>query len=318
MIDALTLDQFAVFAAVVDEGSFAGAARRMNRAQSAVTYAIQKLEDQSGVALFDRSTYRPTLTEEGKALLPRARRILSDLEEYRLHARRMTMGLEDELTLAIHPFTPRKRLSEILTDFNRTFPSVRINASLTTRDAALENLRNGSVDLAVAHELISLGEGFERRFYGRMEVVVTAAPDHPLASVKGQINAELLRDHTHLANYGIPSEEEVALLHGLGMDSHTVWRVMDFETMRNLLIAGVGWSSVPRSRIENDVNEGRLVVLRAEGWGAEEGLRIVPLVIARNAGKPAGPAARWLFDRFCSADEDEPAQATVEPERVLD
>jgi DNA-binding transcriptional LysR family regulator len=75
-MDALTIDQFAVFAAIAKEGSFAAAARRMNRAQSAITYAIQKLEDQSGVELFDRSSYRPVLTEAGKALLPRALRIL--------------------------------------------------------------------------------------------------------------------------------------------------------------------------------------------------------------------------------------------------
>src|SRR5579863_2120874 len=97
-MDALSLDQFAVFAAVVEEGSFAAAARRMNRAQSAITYAIQKLEEQSGLPLFDRSSYRPALTKAGEALLPRAQRILSDLDEYRLHARQMTKGLEDEVS----------------------------------------------------------------------------------------------------------------------------------------------------------------------------------------------------------------------------
>ena len=71
-MDSLTLDQFAVFAAVVDAGSFAAAARRMNRAQSAITYAIQKLEEQSGVVLFDRAAYRAELTEAGRALLPAA------------------------------------------------------------------------------------------------------------------------------------------------------------------------------------------------------------------------------------------------------
>src|SRR6202166_2724863 len=103
-MEALSLDQFAVFAAVVEEGSFAAAARRMNRAQSAITYAIQKLEDQSGVELFDRSAYRPVLTQAGTALLARAQRILAEIEQYRLHARQMTMGLEHELKLAVHPY----------------------------------------------------------------------------------------------------------------------------------------------------------------------------------------------------------------------
>jgi len=124
-MDSLTLDQFAVFAAIVDEGSFAAAARRLNRAQSAITYAIQKLEDQSGTELFDRTAYRPTLTDAGKELLPRIRRILADVDDYRLHARQMVMGLEEELRLAVHPYTPAHLLSSVLRDFHGAFPSVR-------------------------------------------------------------------------------------------------------------------------------------------------------------------------------------------------
>jgi DNA-binding transcriptional LysR family regulator len=71
-LNGLTLDQCLVFTTVAAEGSFSATARRMNRAQSAVTYASQKLEAQLGLLLFDRSGYRPVLTEAGAALLPRA------------------------------------------------------------------------------------------------------------------------------------------------------------------------------------------------------------------------------------------------------
>ena len=52
MLDSLTLDQIRVFLAVADTGSFSKAAKRLNRAQSAVTYGIQKLEAQFGIPLF--------------------------------------------------------------------------------------------------------------------------------------------------------------------------------------------------------------------------------------------------------------------------
>ena len=64
-MDGLTLDQIRLFLAVVDEGSFSRAAKSLRRAQSAVTYGVQKLEAQIGLPLFDRATYRPTLTEAG-------------------------------------------------------------------------------------------------------------------------------------------------------------------------------------------------------------------------------------------------------------
>src|SRR5262245_14535642 len=122
-MDALTLDQFAVFDAVVAEGSFAAAARRMNRAQSAITYAIQKLEEQSGVVLFDRSSYRAALTEAGRALLPRARRVLHDVDDFRLQAAGVKEGVEAELALVVDSFVP-DFLPPALKAFEAAFPLV--------------------------------------------------------------------------------------------------------------------------------------------------------------------------------------------------
>src|ERR1700739_4453174 len=97
MIDSLTLDQVRIFLAVADTGSFSKAAKRMNRAQSAVTYGIQKLAAQFGIALFDRTAYRPALTEAGRALLPRARRIAEETNAFRDTARSLASGFGREM-----------------------------------------------------------------------------------------------------------------------------------------------------------------------------------------------------------------------------
>uniref|UniRef100_UPI00195497BF LysR family transcriptional regulator n=1 Tax=Stenotrophomonas maltophilia TaxID=40324 RepID=UPI00195497BF len=71
-----TLDQLHVFLTVVDVGSFAGAARKLNRATSVISYAIANLEAQLGVSLFDRETTRkPQLTLAGRAVLAEARSV---------------------------------------------------------------------------------------------------------------------------------------------------------------------------------------------------------------------------------------------------
>jgi len=71
-----TLDQLRVFLTVVDVGSFAGAARRLGRATSVISYAMANLEAQLGVSLFDRqSTRKPLLTEAGRTVLSEARTI---------------------------------------------------------------------------------------------------------------------------------------------------------------------------------------------------------------------------------------------------
>ncbi len=316
-MDALSLDQFAVFVTVVDEGSFAAAARRMNRAQSAITYAIQKLEDQSGIEVFDRSAYRPVLTEAGKALLPRARRVLAELEEYRLHAKRMTMGLEDELSLVVHPYAPLGDVSEVLTAFAREFPSVRLNVSLAAKDLAVTALRERTADLALMLELIPTGSDIERSGSCTVEFVVAAAPHHPLAQISGgRFTAELLRDHRQLVMYRALTDEESAIVRGYGMDGISIWRIMDFELQRALLLAGAGWAVSPRSKFEHDFIAGRLVVLRPEGWGDANRVMKISLVVARATNHPPGPAARWLFERFGGVATHEERKRRTSAERA--
>jgi DNA-binding transcriptional LysR family regulator len=97
----VALDQIRLFLTGVDQGSFSKAAKKLNRAQSAVTYRIQKLEAQIGIPLFDRTAYRPALTEAGRALLLRARRIAEEANLFRDAARSLASGLESELTIVL-------------------------------------------------------------------------------------------------------------------------------------------------------------------------------------------------------------------------
>ena len=92
-----TLDQLQVFLTVADTGSFSAAARQLNRAQSVVSYTIGNLESQLGVTLFERTgTRQPRLTDEGRAMLTDARRIVGDLQVMRAKVRsNQKLGRED-------------------------------------------------------------------------------------------------------------------------------------------------------------------------------------------------------------------------------
>ena len=134
-MDAITLDQITVLLAVEEQGSFSGAARRLGRAQSAVTYAIQKLEDRLGTALFDRSGYRPVLTEAGRALLPRAQRIAEEMGAFRAQARGMAAGLESELALVADAMFPMPVLLAALRAFGARYPTVPVRVYVETLEA---------------------------------------------------------------------------------------------------------------------------------------------------------------------------------------
>ena len=111
-----TLDQISVFLAVVEAGSFAGAARRLGRATSVISYAIANLENQLGVTLFARAgTARPKLTDAGRTFLERARTLLEDVERACASTKRTARGEQGRVVVGFtssapfHPFIPRER-----------------------------------------------------------------------------------------------------------------------------------------------------------------------------------------------------------------
>ena len=144
MLDSLTLDQIQLFLAVVDTGSFSKAAKRLNRAQSAVTYGIQKLEAQFGIPLFDRTAYRPALTVAGRALLPRARRIAEETNAFRDTARSLASGLEAELTIVLNSMFPMRAAVEALRAFTAKFPTVPPRIYVQSLGAAAELVLDGT------------------------------------------------------------------------------------------------------------------------------------------------------------------------------
>jgi DNA-binding transcriptional LysR family regulator len=105
-----TLDQLRVFLAVVDVGSFAGAARRLGRATSLISYSIANLEAQLGILLFDRkSTRKPQLTEAGRGVVSEARTITNGINGLRAKVRGLRRDIEAEISVVLDVMLPAER-----------------------------------------------------------------------------------------------------------------------------------------------------------------------------------------------------------------
>lgn len=294
-MDALTIDQFTVFVTVVEKGSFAAAARQLSRAQSAITYAIQKLEEQSGLALFDRSTYRPTLTEAGIALLPRARRILHDIADWRQHAHGIAQGLEAEISLVMVPYATEVPVGRILGAFNTRFPRVCVHLSTVSFSVAIEALCQGSADIGLLTEHEPLSKELQRHQCGWVDLIAVAAPGHPLGKIRGKLNAAMLLDCTQLV-LGTALGTDKGRDYGVHAVNH--WRVSDIQTKHRLILEGVGWGSMPKSVVVDDIAAGRLVELELDRWEGSARMPGFPLVIAHQNDRALGPAGRWLIEQF--------------------
>ena len=294
-MDAFSLDQLRVFATVVQEGSFSAAARKLHRAQSAITYAVQKLEEQVGAELFDRSAYRPVLSEAGRALLPRARRILEEVDDFVVQARGIAGGLEAELALVVESMLPMTTLVDALTRFQAEFPSVQTRIHVETLGASSQLLLDGVADLGLVTEFASQFEALERTPVDEIELVPVAAPAHPLARMQAPLDQDVLREHVQLV---LTDRSELTAGRDFGVTAVRTWRIADLGAKHAMLLAALGWGSMPLHMVESDLEAGRLVRLRPRSWDGSDRMPRPEVVVARRRDRALGPAGRWMLERL--------------------
>src|ERR1700761_5530047 len=166
------IDAMKVFVAALDEGSLAGAARRLRRSPAAVSRAVAFLEAHVGVELLHRTTRSLRLSEAGKRYAEACRRVLSDLEEADILAAGERAAPRGLLTITAPVAAGEDIVRPIVDDFMDAFPAVDVRLYFLDRPA---NLIDEGIDLAlrIAHladsTLIAVKVGEVRR-------VVAAAP----------------------------------------------------------------------------------------------------------------------------------------------
>ena len=293
MLDSLTLDQIRLFLAVADTGSFSKAAKQLNRAQSAVTYGIQKLEAQFAIPLFDRSAYRPALTEAGRTLLPRARRIAEETNAFRDTARSLASGLEAELTIVLDSMFPMGAVVKALRVFTEKFPTVPPRIYVQSLGAAAELVLDGTCMIGLLPLYFSEMVALKRFPLLTIELVPVVAPDHPLGALDGPIDTSVLQPHVQLV---LTDRSSLTAGRDHGVLSGRAWRLADLGAKHSMLLAGLGWGNMPFHMIKEDIAQGRLKVIRPREFDS----RVAQLMMcgAYLANHRLGPAGQWMIEHL--------------------
>ncbi len=287
----LTFDALTVLDSIDRNGSFAAAADELHRVPSAITYAVQKLEDELGVLLFDRSGHRAQLTDAGRELLREGRYLLRAAGELEARVKRVATGFEVELRIAVGDLIPIDRLFPLFEEFYKEASGTRLRISSEVYGGTWDALAWDRADLVIgAPGEGPAGGGYSTRPIGTVEFVFMAAPGHPLAHA-----AEPLTSEDILKYRAVSAADSSRHLPPRTSGLLTGQDVLTLPDMRYKIEAqsaglGVGYLPMHLARIEQEA--GRLVPRRVIEPKPE-----VQLFMAWRTGN-TGKALVWFLNRL--------------------
>ena len=170
----ISLEQWRALQAVVDAGGYAQAAALLHKSQSAVTYAIQRIETLLQVKLFEIAGRKARLTGSGEVLYRRAKGLLEEAESLELAGAHLAAGWESELRLAVEVIFPTWLLLRCFELFAQERPDTRIELYETVLSGTDEALIERRVDLAICSQIPA---GFIGDALMPMKFIPAAHPD---------------------------------------------------------------------------------------------------------------------------------------------
>lgn len=259
----LSLDALLVFDAIDRRGSFASAAHELHRVPSALTYTVQKLEEDLGIALFDRRGHRARLTLAGRELLNEGRHLLRAASELEAKVKRVATGWEAELRIAYDGLLPALSMLRLAQDFYMANADTRLRFSSEVLGGCWDALVSGRADLAIgASGEGPSGGGYQTRPLGEIDWVFAVAPSHPLASSPEPLTSKEILAHRAVAvadsSRNLPPRTTGLLS---GQDTLTI---ADASAKLQAQIMGLGVGYLPLCLAAGASERGELVIKETE------------------------------------------------------
>ncbi len=244
------------FITIAEYGSFSLAADHLHLTQPAVSKRIATLEDELKARLFDRLGRIVRLTEAGNLLLPRAQRILAEVDDSRRALRNLSGAVTGSLTLATSHHIGLHRLPPVLRTFTSRYPQVRLDMRFMDSEIACEEVLRGQVELAIVTlppeadpPLIVLPLWVDN-------LIVTASHTHPLAQLSS-VTPQRLKDYSAI----LPGEATFTrriieqALNRIGVEIPVAFATNYLETIKMMVAVGLGWSMLPRTMLDGELAE---------------------------------------------------------------
>lgn len=285
----LDIDAIKVLDLVVEQGSFAKAAEKLHRAQSAVSYQIKKLEQQLGVALFDRSQYRAELTPEGKAILTEGKKLIQQANNLQVLADRFSEGWEPRLEIVMDDALPMEPVMRALKRMSDLDIPTRIQLKTEFLSGVQQSFERDGSDLMLVKDLKS-NPYLNVKPLPEITFVLLASPEHPLAQCS-DIDLRQLHEHVELTIQD-SGDVDKAHIDDLQFGGDRVFYLSGFINKKNALLVGLGYGWMPEYHIREELKNGDLVELDYLGGSRS----VFTPQMVHSSARPLGRAGRMFSD----------------------
>lgn len=255
----LSLDAIEIVDAIARHGSFAAASERLHKVPSTISYAVAKLEEQLGLALFVRNGPRVTLTPAGQELLKEGRWLLAAARQLESRLRKVATGYEAELRFVHDSLIPTSAFSPDIKAFEDLNCGTRLRIGTEALTGTWEMLREGLADLIVAAGEGPAGGGYKAVAVGSLAFAFCVTPTHPLVRLARVLTRDDLLEHTAVV-VGDGARSSADRTVGLHLEQRRI-TVPNMQAKIACQAAGLGHGFLPRALVRAELEAGSLVEL---------------------------------------------------------
>ncbi len=288
----LDLDGLEALEAIVECGSFAGAARRLHKTQSAISYAIAAMERALRVDVFDRSGHRAVLTPAGRLILEESRGLLGAARRIQGVAGLLEQGWEAEMLVILDGIVPQRPLMHALLELGAAGVPTQIQVRVEFLGGVQRRFERDRADLMLVNHMRRRDGDISTPLPPVASALIVSC-SHPLAAAR-RVSLEALRSHVELSIHD-SSETSDSLPDARAFGGRRVFYLSGFEAKLQAIEMGLGFGWVPLYLAQQALHQGAVVEV---DYVAGSRYSFTPRLV-RHRARPLGRAGQRLVEALC-------------------
>lgn len=287
----LNLEQLTAFIAAAEKGSFSAAARHIGKSQSSVSIAVNNLELDLGITLFDRTTKYPTMTPQGERLYEQSKVLLRQAERLQSYAQSAVDEVEDVIHITVDPLVPLSVIDSALEKMAQAFPFTQVQLSKKYGDDLTDAVLNEEANLGLHLTSKAVPDNLDFVAIEQIEWVCVCSPDSEFADMELVDNETLIAQRQIVCSSMLDNQ----VLNTVSKLSQEIWQAFDQDDMVRLVEQGLGWAFLPKSMAIEKQAMGTLIEFKPE-FQQSELFYAADLIWKANTQQ--GPAMRFLIENL--------------------